>query len=149
MIVDMNTPEGRREARRLGLPAPEEDAAPAAPAIGHGVYCLALPRMTCPLNELIGNWKKAIGLKKKDKTLIAECGSWIPAATGKRRVSLVVLFAPKRRRVDKDALWKSCLDAMVSLGILVDDSPNYLDLGTVEYFRGPHDGMFILVEDVG
>ena len=41
----------------------------------------------------------------------------IPRATGRRRVSLHIVLAPRQRAGDPDAFWKSTLDALVAEAI--------------------------------
>lgn len=114
-------------------------------------YVLRLQGHTARLNELLGHWAKAARLKKRDRQWIAleSRNQEIPLATGKRRVSLVVVLGPRQRRpMDPDALWKSLLDSCVHAGLLLDDGPRWCILGTVDYERGPHSEMRVVLEDV-
>lgn len=65
----------------------------------------------------------------------------------RRRVS-VVYHQPRGPAADPDARWKHLLDALVNAGLLVDDSPKWCELGSVETVRGPRQTV-ITLEDVG
>lgn len=113
-------------------------------------YLIRLAGHTARLNELLGHWAKAHKLKKRDAAWIGckakEAG--IPEATGKRRVCLTVIMAPRQRCPDPDSFWKSVLDALTTNGLLRDDNPKWCECGQVEYVRGERAAMNILVEDV-
>lgn len=65
----------------------------------------------------------------------------------RRRVS-VVYQQPRGPAADPDARWKHLLDALVRAGLLVDDSPKWCELGSVETVRGPRQTV-VTLEDVG
>ncbi len=68
-----------------------------------------------------------------------------PFALAKRRVTLT-FHVPAKRLPDPDNLLKSCLDALVKNGLLVDDSSQWCDV-TARVVRGPRQTV-ITLEDV-
>lgn len=101
-------------------------------------------------NELLRSVRERIAHKKRDRdhvSLFARVAG-VPAATGKRRVSLRVTLPWGRRRWDVDALWKSLLDACTWSRLIVDDRPEWCELGPVEYRRGEALETVIILEDV-
>lgn len=102
------------------------------------------------VNQLLGNWKKAMRLKRIDKELV-EAYVWcdrIPRASGKRRVSLEIVLWPRQRAGDPDAYWKSLLDALKAAGAIVDDNRQHVELSPVTFSRGPRRRTRIVLEDV-
>ena len=73
----------------------------------------------------------------------------VPRATGQRRVSLTAILGKGRKKCDKDAYDKVCLDCLVRCGLLLDDSERGL-VGrmSVEFERAEKDGAVITLEDV-
>jgi Holliday junction resolvase RusA-like endonuclease len=63
-------------------------------------------------------------------------------------VSLRITLARGQRGPDPDAWWKSALDALVHAGLLTDDNRQGVELGPVEYDRGPHRKTVITLEDI-
>lgn len=93
------------------------------------------------LNQWDGqHWAKRAKLKKADREFIAVYAHQqeIPKAASKRRVSLVLTLGKRQRGGDPDSYWKSVLDGLVHSGLLVDDSKEWVELGTVDYARGLH-----------
>jgi hypothetical protein len=72
----------------------------------------------------------------------------IPRATTPRRISLHFILAGRQQECDPDATLKSLLDACVKCGILVDDSPRWVQLGSVTSERGCQWGTRITLEDL-
>jgi hypothetical protein len=104
-------------------------------------------------NELTkdGCHMRAARLKRIDRELIAiyAAKAGVPAATGKRRFSMVVTMAGRMKEVDPDALWLSALDGAVAARLLVDDSPRFVELGPVVQVKGAEKSTRIILEDVG
>jgi hypothetical protein len=102
------------------------------------------------LNQLQGHWGTKCRLKKLDADTIATAAMayGVPPATGKRRVSLTIIYPPKQRRHDKDAFWKSMLDALTRCGALKDDGPKWVEFGQPVYARGDELRSFITLEDL-
>ena len=106
------------------------------------------------LNSLIcGHWAKGARRKRTDREMVAAYAkiSGVPTASGARRVSLHLVMPPGQRRPDRDAYWKSLLDALVHAGLLHDDSPLWCLVGPVTYSRGEGPdvwGTLVLMEDV-
>jgi Holliday junction resolvase RusA-like endonuclease len=115
-------------------------------------HVLTIPsRHPTRLNELLHvHWGKAARLKRQDRFMVAHHArlQGIPPATAKRRVSLVLTLAPRQRAGDPDAYWKSTLDALVHADLLLDDNRQGVELGTVEFQRGPMRGTEIRLEDL-
>jgi hypothetical protein len=75
-------------------------------------YTLDIPRWRpALLNELLRSVKHRIRLKKQDRLMVATYARMakIPAATGKRQVSLHVTLGKGMREFDVDAWQKGCL----------------------------------------
>lgn len=90
------------------------------------------------LNELIGKHPFVIHKRKKsDAEVIAfeAVRQSVPGACGKRLVELTIQ-GPWRRRPDCDSPQKSFLDAMVTAGLLVDDSDEWCDWTKPKFPRG-------------
>jgi hypothetical protein len=105
------------------------------------------------LNRLLAaHWARRRRMKQDDAALIWGYGRLydIPRVPdiGKRKVSLEVTLGPRDRQSDADNLLKSCLDGLRDAGLLVDDSPRWLELGPVTYTRGPRKQTVIVLEDV-
>lgn len=116
-----------------------------------GTYRIEIPGwVPTPLNQLLGHWRGRWGKKKQDKAMVA-VHAWkagIPLADGRRRVGLMITLPPGQRRWDPDCFWKSCLDALVSARLLIDDSPKWCELGTVLQMRTGTLSTTILLEDL-
>ncbi|HYT93653.1 MAG TPA: hypothetical protein VEL76_33350 [Gemmataceae bacterium] len=116
-----------------------------------GPFTLTIPDWNpTPLNKLLGHWARRHRLKRGDADLVMFYSrlQGIPAATGRRRVSLRVTLGPRQRAPDPDALWKSTLDALVRTGLLLNDDRFDVELGSVEFERGPARATAILLEDM-
>lgn len=71
-----------------------------------------------------------------------------PQATGKRRVSLAFVSRRGERAADHDARLKLLLDALVFAGLLVDDSPQWCELGRIESRAGAARETIVTLEDI-
>src|SRR5215475_8334617 len=119
-------------------------------------YTLRIPRWRPPLaNAWRGrHWSVAHRLRKEASAMLATYARLqaIPPATGPRRASLEIVLAPRQRRPDRDAFDKLLLDAMVSTGLLLDDSDRGLS-GRLEiaFRRGTADdwGTVLYLTDTG
>ena len=90
------------------------------------------------LNEFVGkHWSVGAGRKKRDQTTVAKhaMAYRTTPALGRRRVDLTIVLAKGQRRPDKDAFWKSALDALAASKLLIDDNPDGCEPGTVTYKR--------------
>lgn len=105
--------------------------------------------MPTPINKLYDrHWIDRRRHKQSDAELVAHYGRSVPKATGKRSVALHVVFPPKKRMPDVDALGKSLLDALVGCGILKNDSAPWCRLEPVAYSRGDELLSFITIREV-
>jgi hypothetical protein len=109
-----------------------------------------------PLNRLTrGKLRDRIRLGKGDRELIGcyarQQGLHRLERSVRRRVSLHLVLPAGRRAPDPDSVWKGILDSCKHAGILVDDGPRWLELGTVRYSRsldGETRCTFVLIEDL-
>ena len=117
---------------------------------------MALHSLTIPdwkptsTNKLItSHWAVARKLKKADADIIAGYAihQAIPKATGKRRLSFTVYVSGRGRTPDADNFLKSMCDGLVKCGLLVDDSPTWMELGKMEVARGGS-ATVITLEDI-
>ena len=112
-------------------------------------WTIQLQAQTARLNQLLGDWRSAARLKKRDRAIVAlachEAG--VLPAEGRRHVSLCVTLGPRQRAADPDAYFKSLLDALTSCGALRDDSRQWVELGAVTFERGPAASMTVTIED--
>jgi hypothetical protein len=102
-------------------------------------------------NALLGShWAKAGRLKRIDREMIG--GYFLvgrfPKATGKRRVRLRVVVDGVGRMGDPDGYLKSCLDALVKCGALLDDSARWCELETPVVERGDSPRTEIILTDL-
>jgi hypothetical protein len=115
-------------------------------------YVLTVPGwLPARVNQWDGrHWARRHRLKRSDRELVAVYSRQvgIPQAAGRRRVSLVLTLGPRQRAGDPDAYWKSALDALVACRLLVDDSRQQLQLGTVTFRRGPARQTRIVLQDL-
>ncbi len=105
------------------------------------------------INQFAGrHWGVMSHLKRQDREAITyaliTAQPAIPRATGKRRVSLAFTLAPRQRRWDPDATWKSLLDALVCLNLLVSDSDRWCEMGSVTFDRGSKRCTIITLQDL-
>lgn len=87
-------------------------------------------------NQLMASVAARIRLKRRDRTVIGgfvRVEARVPEAKGKRRVDLMIHLEPGQRRVDIDGLHKSLLDGLVFHRLLKNDSPDWCEIGPVQY----------------
>jgi len=88
------------------------------------------------LNELMGgHWSRAHKLKKASKQVVWAHSVSMPKAFVKRRLTIHIYLRPRQRAGDVDAYFKDACDALKSCGLIVDDSPKWLELMPVQYHR--------------
>ena len=83
-----------------------------------------------------GKWTSASKLKRADAKMLWAHTIGAAKAKGRRRLSVTLVYPPAGRRMDPDAWQKSLLDALVSVGLLIDDSPKWVEISPVKYERG-------------
>ncbi len=138
MNIDLTTIEGRSAARSLGLHVPDEAAPVQSP---RGTHTLVLPMLLPRLNQVRGRHWSAEAKAKKDLVQwlrVCALEQSVPTAQGPRFVFVDVKLGPRRKKPDADAYDKILLDALVSAGLLLDDSDRGL-IGRVgiAFERGP------------
>ncbi len=115
-------------------------------------YTIIIPDFTpCLLNKLLGsNRFKAARLKRDDAQMIGfyALKANVPRATGKRRVEIEVTVAGPGRTIDPDGVLKSLLDALVTAGMLVDDSSKWCEWETPIILRGTARETKLILEDL-
>jgi hypothetical protein len=126
-------------------------AAPEPPPEG-ATYRVPVPGWhPATMTELIQRGVRArVRAKKRDRKVIADylvLAARVPAAAGRRRVTLELVYPPGRTRRDEDGCWKSLLDALVWNGLLVDDGPAWVECLPVAYSEGPGRAAVITLED--
>ena len=93
-------------------------------------YTIEIPNWhPARINQFVGkHWGVGHRLKKADVSMIAFYAklAHVPIASKKRRMQLTIVYGKRKRQADKDAYWKSLLDALVCAGMLVDDSPKWV-----------------------
>src|SRR6266536_815947 len=98
-------------------------------------FLLIVPSWRPPLaNSCRGrHWSVAHRLRRQTTALLGVYAlqQRVPRATGRRRVSVEVVLAPRMRQPDADAFDKLLLDSLVAAGLLVDDGDRGL-AGRVE-----------------
>lgn len=91
-------------------------------------------------------------IKKADMEVIAYYSKDLIKADCKRRVTIRCTIPKGARRLDDDNCWKIMLDALVKCGMLVNDSPKWVQRnGEVEWVRIPledHWEVEVILEDV-
>src|SRR5437762_2092380 len=94
-------------------------------------FVLIVPQWRPPLaNAWRGrHWSIAHRLRKQATQLLGAYARLqrVPPATGRRKLAVEIVLAPRQRQPDRDALDKLLLDSLVGAGLLLDDS----DLGLV------------------
>lgn len=136
------TPETEALLRKAGILLPEK-----------GTYVIDIPSWRpATLNELTkrGNHFSAAAIKKADREIIAGYAAkfGVAKATRKRRVSLVVTIRDRRYETDPDSIHKSLLDGLKRSGLLVDDSPAWVEIGPFEQVKGAKLATRIILEDL-
>lgn len=128
---------------------PRAKPTPATTTTGQS-YTFEIPGHPARLNQLLAGRWQASRLKARDRRTVALAArlAGIPPATGKRRVELAITLGPRQRGGDKDAYWKSTLDALVRAGLLTDDNRQGVELAPVAYDRGPAPRSTITLTDL-
>lgn len=133
-----------KDARKLGLAGTRKlvtarkpnlrSAPPEAPAR----FMIRIPGWhPAPINKLYaGHWAKRKRLKEQDRNIVEHYAQPWPKATSKRRVKVAIVLGLRQRACDSDAYFKSLLDALKHAGMIVDDSPKWVELAPVEFERG-------------
>lgn len=116
------------------------------------IYTLEIPGwMPTPLNKLMGHWGTRSKNKAKDRSQISMALKVynVSKATGKRKVSIIVILPKGKRACDPDALHKSLLDGLVQGGGLVNDSKDWVAFTQPLFARGEYLCTYITLQDIG
>jgi hypothetical protein len=98
-------------------------------------------------NELQRSVRSRIRLKKQDRGIVWLYARDVPRATGKRRVSVTFVYGPGERMRDVDAYDHSLFDALKQGGLILNDSPKWLERGAWRFIRGAARGTVLVLED--
>lgn len=107
--------------------------------------------MPVTLNQMAGHhWRTGHRLKKEDKEVIAAAVAMggVPAATCRRKVSLLIVLPKGQRTPDPDAFDKSLRDALVACEALKNDSAKWVAGEDPRFARGKSLVTFITLENV-
>lgn len=105
------------------------------------------------INRLRSNGRGAWAYRKykaKAALELKQHSALVKKATGKRRVTFTRVFSGRQRHLDGDNLvagLKPLRDGLTELGMIVDDSPKWLE-AHYEQVKGPEAGIKILIEDI-
>ena len=115
------------------------------------IYTLMIPNfLPQNLNRLLRtHWAKRNRAIHADADLVGVYAmqAGIPKASGKRRV--ILAFSTNANVApDCDNLLKSMFDSLVRCGLLVDDSPRWVELGGITVTRADRRETRITLEDV-
>ena len=102
-------------------------------------------------NQLVGANRYAAGqLKRSDAKMVGSYANFanIPKAEGRRRVQLQITLKGAQKQTDPMAYAKSCLDALVKCGLLVDDTDRYVEWVPPSYNRIGEARTVIVLEDI-
>jgi hypothetical protein len=99
-------------------------------------YTLPMLPMSMNQRERISHWTRKRELAQiKTATVVLAQAAGIPAASGRRRVTVTIHKSLRSRVTDdpanRDSRAKSVLDAMVHAALLIDDSDKWLEWGGV------------------
>ena len=115
---------------------------------------LYLPNYTpTSVNKLLSmHWGSRGKVKRGDMDIIAHFASVqkLPRATGRRKVTIRVVWPRGARMPDPDNIKKVLLDGFVAASLLVDDSIKWCQVEPIEYFRhaGEVREVFAIFEDI-
>ena len=115
-------------------------------------YTLIIPDWTpWRLNQVRGrHWSVEHRAKQETIEMLAMYAliQKVPAAKGRRRISVCVTLAGRMKQPDRDAYDKVLLDSMKRSGLILDDSDRGL-CGRIEvtFLRGPERSTTIYLED--
>lgn len=117
------------------------------------IQTLRIPGYLPPtLNAMLyRHWAKASRLKKECHDLIAghALEQGLVKATGRRRVTLTLTLAGRKKVRDGDSSFKAVLDGLVRAGLLLDDSPDAVEVAPMVQERGEAVATTITLEDLG
>lgn len=125
---------------------------PPGAAAAPGVWTVSIPLfLPCTLNRLMRlHWAKRHRQLCYEADMVYMYGvllTGVPAATGKRRVTLRLVLAPKDQVRDSDSSEKGIRDHLTKAKLLVDDSPEWLEMAPLEQVRGKSRATVIRLED--
>ncbi len=122
-------------------------------ALKPSIFTIRIPSWSpVPLNQLLSkHWGKRGKIKNADAAIIGTYFllSGTPVATGKRRVSIHVVWAAGKRMPDPDSLLKSTNDGLVKCGALKNDSAAWSEIGEVSFSRGNSLCTYLTLENIG
>lgn len=121
-------------------------------------WTLHIPRDPPSLNQRLHNAGGRRWAYKKERDQwglwlkLARAEQRIPAATGKRRITLTRMYAGRQKERDQDNLaggMKTVVDSLVLTGLLKDDSPRFAEIHYgQERVAAERVGLEIVVEEL-
>lgn len=114
------------------------------------IHTITIPNwLPTRINELLNvHWSKAHRRKQQDFHILSGYVTNTPKASSRRRMTMTIVLGKGMRTGDNDAYFKSILDALVKLKLLINDSPNWLDLQPVKFQRAERSATIIELEDI-
>ncbi len=116
------------------------------------IYTIYVPGWRPPLlNQSRGrHWRVGARLTKDAARVVGAFAklAGVPRATAKRRVTLTLVLGRHCKRCDRDAPWKHLLDGMKQAGLIVNDSPDWVEAMPLEFVKGTERGTRIVLEDI-
>lgn len=96
------------------------------------------------------HWAVAKRRKDIDKAMVATYAKKADMcpATGRRRVQLEIVLTGRQKETDPYAYSKSCLDALVACGLLVNDTSEFVMWIPPTYERGERGETTIVLTDL-
>jgi hypothetical protein len=63
-------------------------------------------------------------------------------------VSLRITYTGRQKHRDPDSMWKSLLDGLVIARLLVDDKPDYCEVGCVDQKHDRYESTTVILADI-
>jgi len=131
------------------------DATPmpgATPMAQGGRWTVVMDGWTPPtVNALMrGHWATRARIKKAavNRVVAAMRAAGVPAATGKRRVTIAVEYGNRGHLSDPDNVPKAVLDGLKRAAVLIDDTAEWCDCPTATVARGDGKRTTLVIEDI-
>ena len=117
-----------------------------------GPWTVVIDGWTPPtVNALMrGHWSTRARIKKAavNRVVAAMRAAGVPAATGKRRVTIAVEYGNRGHLSDPDNVPKAVLDGLKRAAVLIDDTAEWCDCPTATVARGAAKRTTLVIEDI-
>ncbi len=94
------------------------------------------------------HWSKRVKLVKECNDLVMAYSRDLTCATFKRRVTVTLTLAGRRKERDPDSSHKLILDGLRAARLIVDDSPRWCELMPLVQVRGDGIATTVELEDI-